>query len=174
VLGIVQGAGGAIVVDSEAGVGSTFTVYLPHVLDRTTPTLQGAVLPVTGGTETILLVEDDNNIRMLGARGLRRHGYTVLPARHAVDAERIACAHQGRIDLLLTDIVMPGANGRILAEHLSTSIEGLSVLYTSGYTNSVATLQVIRESTADFIQKPYTPDTLARKVRQVLDARAMA
>jgi DNA-binding NtrC family response regulator len=117
-----------------------------------------------------LLVEDDNNIRALGARGLRRHGYTVVPARHAVDAVRVAKAYRGTIDLLLTDIVMPGANGRTLAEGLLKSISDLKVLYTSGYTDSVSTLQAIRASSADFIQKPYTPDSLARKVREVLDA----
>jgi PAS domain S-box-containing protein len=170
VFGIVQQAGGFIAVHSEPGQGSTFTVYLPQIVDGAATISPSAVRPATTGTETILLVEDDNNIRALGARGLRRHGYTVVPARHAVDAVRVAKAYRGTIDLLLTDIVMPGANGRTLAEGLLKSISDLKVLYTSGYTDSVSTLQAIRASSADFIQKPYTPDSLARKVREVLDA----
>jgi PAS domain S-box-containing protein len=168
VFGIVQEAGGFITVNSEPEVGSTFSVYLPHV-DEAMPMAVSAVLPVGTGTETILLVEDDDNIRALSARGLRRHGYTVVLARHAADAVKVATEYRGKIDLLLTDIVMPGANGRVLAEDLLKSIRDLRVLYTSGYTDSVATIQAIRASSADFIQKPYTPDSLARKVRSVLD-----
>ena len=82
---------------------------------------------------------------------------------------KLAEGYKGKIDLLLTDIVMPGVNGRALAEQLLKSISDLKVLYTSGYTDSVATLQAIRASSADFIQKPYSPDSLARKVRSVLD-----
>jgi two-component system cell cycle sensor histidine kinase/response regulator CckA len=170
-MGIVREAGGFITVDSEPGAGSTFTVYLPRLVDSAAPIRQGSAFGVCAGTETILLVEDDDNIRALGARGLSRHGYTVLRANHAADALRVAKDYRGKIDLLLTDIVMPGANGQVLAEQLLASISGLSVLYTSGYTDSVATIQAIRTSAADFIQKPYTPDSLARKVRDVLDAR---
>ena len=83
----------------------------------------------------------------------------------------MAGKYDGKIDLLLTDIVMPGANGRALAEDLMKTITDLKVLYTSGYTDSIAALQAIRASSADFIQKPYTPDSLARKVRDVLDAK---
>jgi len=169
VSGIVQQAGGFMSVDSEPGAGSTFTVYLPHAVDQTAPLAASAVLPVGGGTETILLVEDDSHIRALSARGLGRHGYTLLLARHGADAVKLADGYKGKIDLLLTDIVMPGVNGRALAERLSKSISDLKVLYTSGYTDSVATLQAIRASSAAFIQKPYSPDSLARKVRSVLD-----
>ncbi len=169
VRGIVQQAGGFISVESEPGVGSTFTVYLPRAIDERAPMALSAILPVGTGAETILLVEDDNNIRALSARGLRRHGYTVLLARHAADALKLAGEHSGTIDLLLTDIVMPGVDGRVLAERLMKSISHLKVLYTSGYTDSVATLQAIRTSPAHFIQKPYSPDALGRKVRSVLD-----
>lgn len=171
VFSIVQEASGFIAVRSEPRAGSTFTVYLPRATEEAAPTAPSAVLPVRAGTETILLVEDDNNIRALGARGLRRYGYTVVMARHAADAMKMAQEYRGKIDLLLTDIVMPGADGRVLAEALSKSIRDLSVLYTSGYTDSVATIQAIRASSADFIQKPYTPDSLALKVRDVLDAK---
>jgi two-component system, cell cycle sensor histidine kinase and response regulator CckA len=170
VFGIVHAARGFITVNSEPAVGSTFTVYLPPVTAEATPPASMAKVAVAPGTETILLVEDDNNVRTLGARGLRRHGYTVVLARHAADAMKIVAGRRGKIDLLLTDIILPGANGRELAEQLVQSISDLKVLYTSGYTDSVATLQAIRTSSADFIQKPYTPDSLARKVRQVLDA----
>jgi CheY-like chemotaxis protein len=174
VSGIVQAAGGFIAVHTEPGAGSTFTVYLPQATDGAPRISPSALVPVGTGTETILLVEDDNNIRALSARGLRRHGYTVVPARHAADAVRVATGYPGKIDLLLTDIVMPGANGRALAKRLVQSISDLKVLYTSGYTDSVATLQAIRASSADFIQKPFTPDALARKVRHVLDAPVSA
>jgi len=170
VFGIVQQAGGFMSVESEPRAGSTFTVYWPRTEDENAPMALSAVPPVGTGTETILLVEDDNNIRGLSARGLRRYGYTVLPARHAVDAAKVVEEHRGAIDLLLTDIVMPGANGQVLAEQLVKSISGLKVLYTSGYTDSVATLQAIRASSAAFLQKPYSSDSLARKVRSVLDA----
>jgi DNA-binding NtrC family response regulator len=102
-------------------------------------------------------------------RGLRRHGYTVLLARHAADAVKLADMHGSKIDLLLTDIVMPGVDGRALAERLLNSTGSLKVLYTSGYTDSVATLEAIRSPSANFIQKPYSPDAIARKVRSVLD-----
>jgi PAS domain S-box-containing protein len=171
VYGIVQQAAGFIAVESEPGKGSTFTVYLPRIVDEAPAIAQSAILPVGTGTEIILLVEDDDNVRALSARGLRRHGYTLLVARHAAEAVKLAERYPGKIDLLLTDIVMPGGNGRALAERLVKSISDLKVLYTSGYTDSVTTLQAIRASSADFIQKPYSPDSLARKVRSVLDAR---
>ncbi|MBA3270223.1 MAG: PAS domain S-box protein [Acidobacteria bacterium] len=175
VFDIVQQAGGCITVETAPGEGSTFTVNLPHALgEGVPPTTPNTVLPVTAGTETILLVEDDNNIRALSARGLRGHGYTVLVARQAGEAIKVADGYGGTIDLLLTDIVMPGGNGRALAERLVTSMTDLKVLYTSGYTDSIATLQAIRASSAAFIQKPYSPDALARKVRSVLDAAELA
>jgi DNA-binding NtrC family response regulator len=165
----VQQAAGFVCVDSKPRAGSTFSVYLPHAADGNAAFAASAVLPVGTGTETILLVEDDSTVRALSARGLRRHGYTVLLARHAIDAVKLAEGFGGKIDLLLTDIVMPGINGRVLAEQLLKSISDLKVLYTSGYTDSVATLQAVRASSAQFIQKPYSPDSLARKVRSVLD-----
>ena len=174
VSAIVHEAGGFITISSEPDAGSTFSVYLPHIAGEAAPQAPCGVVPIGSGTETILLVEDDHNIRTLGARGLRRHGYTVVLARHAADAIRVVEKYDGTIDLLLTDIVMPGANGRVLAEGLMKSISGLKVLYTSGYTDSIATLQAIRASSADFIQKPYTPDSLARKVRDVLGAKRSA
>ena len=167
---IVKEAGGFFEVMSSPGAGSSFAAYFPQIAGEVAPKASSAVLPVGAGTETILLVEDDNNIRTLGARGLRRHGYTVVVARHAVDALKVVKQHGGHIHLLLTDIVMPGSNGRVLAEELMKSVSGLRVLYTSGYTDSTVTLQHIRASSASFLQKPYTPDTLARKVREVLDA----
>jgi CheY-like chemotaxis protein len=169
VFGIVQQAAGFVSVETTPGTGSTFTVYLPHAAEEGAPNAPAAPQPVSSGTETILLVEDDNHIRALSARGLRRHGYTVLVARHAVEAVKLAANYSGKIDLLLTDIVMPGVSGRALAEQLTESMDDLKVLYTSGYTDSLATLQAVRASSASFIQKPYSPVALALKVRGVLD-----
>ena len=170
VLGIVQQAAGFIAVATKPGAGSTFSVYWPRSADDRAPVTASAALPISNGTETILLVEDDHRVRALNARGLRQRGYTLLLARHAADAMRVAAQYGGPIDLLLTDLVMPGANGHALAELLSQSIRNLKVLYTSGYTDSVAVLSAVRASSAHFIQKPYSPDALARKVRGVLDA----
>jgi len=111
----------------------------------------------------------DERIRTLGSRALRRLGYTVLSARDADEAKRIAASDSGRIDLLLTDVVMPGLNGRELAEELRRTRPELKVLYTSGYTADSATLVELEKGDVAFIQKPYTPLALAQRVREVLE-----
>ena len=169
---IVQQAGGFITVDSAPGHGTSFDVYLPTVdapVDQAGESTDLAVQPLTSGT--VLLAEDDERIRTLGSRALRRLGYTVLPARDAEEAKRIAASESGRIDLLLTDVVMPGLTGRELAEELRRTRPELKVLYTSGYTADSATLVELEKGNVAFIQKPYTPLALAQRVREVLEGQ---
>jgi PAS domain S-box-containing protein len=167
VHGIVYQAGGYVAVTSAPGQGSTFAIYLPRVAGQADSPRAGPTA-IPAGVETILFVEDDESIRTLGVRILRQYGYTVVPARHAAEALTLAEAH-GRIDLLATDLVMPGVNGRVLAERLRQSRGDLKVLYTSGYTSDSVTLHDIQTSGLDFLQKPYTVEALVRAVRTVLD-----
>ena len=170
---IVQQAGGFITVDSTRGYGASFGIYLPVVNAPLDPEVEiAAHVPRPRASGTILLAEDDERIRTLDARALSRRGYTVLPARDAVEAQRIAASHGGRIDLLLTDVVMPGLNGYELAEELRRTQPGLKVLYTSGYTEDSETLQELQKAGVAFIQKPYAPLSLAQKVREVLEDTA--
>jgi PAS domain S-box-containing protein len=170
VHGIVQQAGGWIEVESAVGKGTRFSIYLPRVAAspelRTQPTAVSTVAAAPAAT--ILFVEDDASIRALGTRTLRQHGFTVLPARHAAEALQLAQDQSRRIDLLLTDIVMPGLSGGELATRLRQSRVQLKVLYTSGYTDDAVALRDIEVKAPGFIQKPYSPDALARRVRAIL------
>jgi two-component system cell cycle sensor histidine kinase/response regulator CckA len=170
VHGIVQQSSGYIAVESILGSGATFTIYLPRVAacaeNAGTSAEAGAV---DGAACTILLVDDDDSIRAMGARALREYGHTVLPARHAAEALNVAEHHGSKIDLLFTDIVMPGIDGRALARQLQLSRSDLKVLYTTGHTDDSEALRDVQAAGADFLLKPYTPESLARKVRGVLD-----
>jgi two-component system cell cycle sensor histidine kinase/response regulator CckA len=171
--GIVQQAGGHITLITAPGLGTAFTVWLPQATERpltTAPAEDGVAPPI--GHETVLFVEDNDSIRALATRALRRYGYTVLVARHGAEALEIADRQIDNVHLLLTDIVMPGIDGRVLAERLRRVRPDLKVLYASGYTDDSATLRDIRATSVEFIQKPYTPDSLARKIRSVLDSAA--
>jgi two-component system cell cycle sensor histidine kinase/response regulator CckA len=168
VHGIVQRAGGCILVESAPECGSTFTIYLPRV----TASIEAApaiepVLTAPPASGTILFVEDDQSIRMLGARTLGQRGYTVLTARHAEEAIALAQQHPGAIDLLLTDIVMPGLNGRALADHLRRERPALKVVFASGYSEE-AVMQGVSADDSVFVEKPYTPESLVREVGKVL------
>jgi len=122
------------------------------------------------GTETVLLVEDEEMIRNLVQKVLKANGYTVLVAANGRDAERVAGQHDGRIHLLVTDVVMPGMNGREVAQRLAALRAGIQVLYLSGYTDDAIVHHGVLEPGVAFLQKPFTPAVLGRKVREVLDA----
>ena len=172
VFGIVRQSGGCIHVYSEPGHGTTFKIYLPAVdgsapEEREAPRRSGA-----RGEETILLVEDEDGVRRLAARVLRAQGYQVLTATDGRDALRVVEAHEGPLGLLLTDVVMPHVGGPELAGRIRARFPELRVLFMSGYTDDAVVRHGLLEADVAFLQKPYTPLALARKVRQVLDGDA--
>jgi len=172
VHGVVKQAGGHVQVYSEPGRGTTFKVYLPRVQEQpATSKLHPGVKVMPHGTETVLLVEDEDGVRALARHVLGMCGYTVLEARNGVEALRITEQHSGRIDLLVTDVVMPQMGGRELAERLAVPHPGLKVLFLSGYTDDAVVRHGILEAEVPFIQKPYSPAVLAQKVREVLDGK---
>jgi PAS domain S-box-containing protein len=175
VHGIVRQAGGHVEVYSEPGRGSTFKVYLPRAEEAPRPARPTGDLPRnTSGTETVLLVEDAEMVRLVARHALQIGGYTVLEASDGEAALRVAEGHAGRIDLLLTDVVMPRMGGRELAERLTRARPGLRVLYLSGYTDEAVVRHGLLEADAAFLQKPFSPASLAAKVRAVLDQRPPA
>jgi PAS domain S-box-containing protein len=170
VYGIVKQSGGDISFSSEPGMGTTFTVYLPRLEREAEAAVQvQAARPPARGTETILVAEDDVMVRTLACRALREYGYTVLEAAGPEDALRLASEHPQRIHLLLTDLVMPGMNGRELAERLLPSRPEMAVLYTSGYTGDGTVHNGVLDPDLPFLRKPFTVVTLARRVHDVLD-----
>jgi PAS domain S-box-containing protein len=172
VHGVVKQASGHVQVYSEPGRGTTFKVYLPRVWE---PPSSGKSHPgvkvMPHGTETVLLVEDEDAVRALARHVLAVCGYTVLEARDGAEALRIAEQHPGQIDLLVTDVVMPQLGGREVAERLVVAHPGLKVLFLSGYTDDAVVRHGILEAEVPFIQKPYSPAVLAQKVREVLDGK---
>jgi len=171
VYGIVKQSGGHIWVYSEPGQGTTMKVYLPRV--------EEAIEPITAparpsgplrGSETILIVEDQDEVRNLTRRLLEARGYRVLVAASGADALRIADQEAGRIDLLLTDVIMPGMSGREVALLLGPAHPHMRVLFVSGYTDDSIVHHGVLDPGVAFLQKPFTSQTLAQKVREVLDA----
>ncbi|HEU4794951.1 MAG TPA: ATP-binding protein, partial [Pyrinomonadaceae bacterium] len=174
VYGIVRQSGGNIWVYSEEGRGTTFKIYFPRVTDTAEEYKRAAAtLPAPKGSETILLVEDAEWVRQLARQVLEQAGYRVLEASSADAAIQICeSAHNGtRIDLLLTDVVMPGMSGNDMSKHVLVKRPNLPVLYMSGYTDDAIVQHGVLEPGINFIQKPFSPDALALKVREVLDAR---
>jgi PAS domain S-box-containing protein len=169
VYGVVRQSGGHIWVYSEPGLGTTFKLYFPLTGELPAIAEPDVGAGSLGGDETILVVEDTEMVRGLVASTLRAYGYEVLAAAGAEEA--LALVHEGepRIDLLLTDVIMPGMNGRELADRLLALLPGLKVLFTSGYPADTILRLGIAESAAAYIEKPFLPDELARTIRGVLD-----
>jgi two-component system cell cycle sensor histidine kinase/response regulator CckA len=172
VYGFVKQTGGYIWVYSEPGKGTTFKIYLPQVTEPAhdiEPQQEPAALP--HGSETVLLVEDAESLRELNHELLEGLGYTVLQAGYGAEALIVAGEHQGPIHILLTDVVMPGMSGRELAEQLALTRAETKVLYMSGYTDNVIIHHGILKAGIAFLQKPFTQESLAQKLREVLEPR---
>jgi two-component system cell cycle sensor histidine kinase/response regulator CckA len=168
VYGIVRQSGGHIEIESQLGQGATFHVFFPRNESGEAVRMSAAPpAPVQRATETVLIVEDDEGVRVVASRILREQGYTVLEARRASEARRIWEKHGPSIDLLLTDVVMPDINGPRLAEELSLSRPGLRVLYMSGYPGAGGLVSP-QGNALSCIEKPFTPSSLAAKVREML------
>ncbi len=169
VYGIVKQAGGDIWVYSELGKGTTFKLYFPRVSD---PVSQGGdggpAVPAHEGHETVLVVEDEQGVRDLTAKMLKRMGYTVLVAGSGAEALEISRAQAGPISLLVTDVIMPNLSGAQLAAQLRNDRPGLKVLYVSGYTETTVIDHGALDAGADFLPKPFTKEGLSRKVREIL------
>ncbi|SRR5579871_1897699 len=174
VYGIVKQSGGYIWVYSEPGKGTTFKIYFPRVAQVSESAVQVAtpVEPVAAepGTETVLLVEDEANLRYLARQFLEKQGYRVIEAADGAVAMQVAVAHEGTIHLLLTDVIMPGMNGRELAQRISEIRPNVKVLYMSGYTENVIGRNGTLDEGVHLLSKPFTLHELKRKVRQVLDS----
>jgi CheY-like chemotaxis protein len=170
VYGIVKQCGGSIWVYSELGHGTTFKIYFPAVEEATLPEAEAS--PSTPdarhGQETILVVEDSASLRIFVRRILQGLGYTVVLAANGDEGVQVAEQHSGAVDLLLTDVVMPGMDGRSLAQRLKTRRPHLKVLYMSGYTDNVIVHHGVLDPGVTLLPKPFTADTLALKVREEL------
>ena len=172
VYGIVRQSGGHITVESAPGQGATFRIYLPRV-DSPLDALTGpkAIRAPVAGTETVLLTEDDPLVRLLARTVLQRAGYVVLEAPGGKEALILAEDHSGPIHLLLTDVVMPEMSGRELMRRLAERRPAVKVLYVTGYSEEAVAQHGVLDPGTAFLPKPFTPEVLARKVREVLDGR---
>lgn len=168
VYGIVKQSGGYIYVYSEPGMGATFKIYLPRI-DEELERESAGPQELPKGKETILVVEDEKDVRTLIVQILRKQGYKVIEAENGGEVFTACANHQGKINLLLTDVVMPGMSGRELAEKLLGWHPEMKVLYMSGYTDDAMIRYGVLEAGMNFMQKPFSMEALAQKVRQVLD-----
>jgi PAS domain S-box-containing protein len=171
VYGIVKQSGGSIWIYSEPDKGTTFKIYFPReeaALSEEDASRRPAV-PAAEGTETILIAEDEPSLRALSARILEKYGYEVITAESATDALRIVGRNGRRFDLLLTDLIMPELNGAALAERVQQLVPGIRVLFMSGYADDVVTKNGVLQPGAPFLEKPFTANELAAKVRELLD-----
>jgi two-component system, cell cycle sensor histidine kinase and response regulator CckA len=175
VYGVVKQSGGYIDIDSAPGVGTTFKIYLPRVhepLHREKAPSKPAVMK--SGNETILVAEDETSLRTLTSTTLELSGYTVLQARDGLDALEVSRKHTGTIDLLLTDMVMPGMGGRVLAEELGRQRRDIKIVYMSGYTGQAVGSQGPVEPGSFYLHKPFTREVLTRKIREALESHVAA
>jgi PAS domain S-box-containing protein len=169
--GIVKQSGGYLWCDSEVGRGTRFQVFLPRVEEPVSEVVERKTSPpIHPGDETVLLVEDEPEVRSLVQRILKTQGYTVVTAANPDEALAVAREFKGPIQLMVTDVVMPGMSGLQLAERLNPTRPDMKVLFVSGYTNDAIGHQGVLDPGTAFLQKPFTPNTLARKVREVLEA----
>ncbi|MGH8066134.1 MAG: ATP-binding response regulator [Candidatus Entotheonellia bacterium] len=170
VYGVISQSGGHIEVDSTPGRGTVFKIYLPQVEKPAIAQKSGvSTAKLQQGSETVLLVEDEDEVRAAVCESLQMRGYTVLKARHGKEAVMICRRHEGPIHLLLTDVVMPQMTGPELTQRVSPLRPQMKVLYVSGYTSDALNQRNMMEPGTAFLQKPFTPDALARQVRAVLD-----
>ena len=172
VHGIVTQAGGHLHVRSAPGQGTSVEVCLPRRLEAAQQSRPTAAAPATGGTETVLAVEDDPLVREITARTLRSGGYRVLVAGNGAEALEVTARLEGRLHLLVTDVVMPGLDGRALADELQRRKPGVRVLYVSGYTHDVISHHGILDTGVELLPKPFSSGSLLARVRAILDAPA--
>jgi CheY-like chemotaxis protein len=167
VYGIVKQSGGHVAVYSEVGIGTTFKVYLPRVEQAADSRERSITRIPPSGTETVLLVEDEDGVRGLTRRILVSCGYNVLEAADGNEAVRVATGHEGPIQLLITDVVMPGAGGRSVAAQVTSRHPEVRVLFVSGYTDDAVIRHGVLREEVNFLQKPFSPNALTDTVRSV-------
>jgi PAS domain S-box-containing protein len=171
VHGIVEQSGGHVSVTSAPGMGTSFRVVLPAVQHTETPASGTLAIEPPKGSETILLVEDEENVRRIAVRTLRQNGYTILEAADGPTALQMVRNVNGAVDMLITDVVMPHMGGREVAEAVRALAPGIKVMFSSGYTDDAVVRHGVLEADVAFLQKPFTGKTLLARVREVLDTR---
>ncbi len=172
VHGIVKQSGGFIRVESEPGYGTTFEMVFPRIVEAASREGEAACPATTGGVETILLVEDDPHVCSVTARALADAGYTVLVARNGIEAVELLASHPGQLDLLVTDVVMPGVDGRQLADSVRKEWPDARVLFVSGHAHDVLGRRGMLDGAVDLLLKPYTAGSLLGRVRRALSRHA--
>lgn len=169
--GIVKQSGGCIWLYSEMGEGTTFKLYFPRVYDKPNATIeQNITIESLQGSETILLVEDEKLVRNLTIKTLNKYGYTVHESRDGNQALKIYDQLDGSIDLIITDVIMPGMSGKELSDQILTKNKNTKVLFISGYTDDVIAKHGILEEGMNLLQKPFTHTEIATRIRQILNA----